>query len=60
MSVIDQVDIDELADGGAPLDEQDIQALLDGTAGCGCGDAPGRQRWSMESWAPFGWAAPCT
>jgi hypothetical protein len=28
VNTIDLVDIDELADGGAPLDEDDMQALL--------------------------------
>jgi hypothetical protein len=32
MSAIAQVDIDELADGDAPIDESDMRALLAGTA----------------------------
>jgi hypothetical protein len=32
MSTIDQVDVHELTDGGAPLDADDVQALLAGTA----------------------------
>jgi len=32
MTTIGQVDVDQLADGGAPLDQEDLQALIVGTA----------------------------